>query len=428
MKRLLGYGAALLLVAIALAAWLLRPDGPLPPIAPAQQPATTAELKNPSLIRRGEYLARIGDCAACHTERDGKPYAGGRSLATPFGDVPAPNITPDPQTGIGDWSFEDFWRALHDGKGRQGQLLYPVFSYTSFTKVTREDALAIFAYLQSLPAVNQPDHSSGLRFPYSMRSSLLAWRALYFTPGVFEPDPARSAQWNRGAYLVQGLGHCNECHSQRDSLGGIKKDQHLAGGQIPTLAWYAPDLSAKDGGGLAGWSAQDIVDLLKTGQSSKSTALGPMADVVRLSTQFMRDSDLQAVATYLLSLPPRTPGSATAAFTRANRDAGARLYSENCADCHGADGRGVPGIYPPLDGNITVTEPSGINASRSVLLGGFPVATPGNPMPYSMPPYAQKLSDTEIAQVVTYIRQAWSNRADAVQPADVLRYRHMPAN
>lgn len=416
---------ALLLVVVV--GWLaLRPSGPLPT---SSGPHDAAALKQPALIKRGEYLATVGDCAACHTARDGQPYAGGRSLATPFGSVPAPNITPDQATGIGSWSFGDFWRALHDGKGRQGELLYPVFSYTSFTKVTRDDALAIFAYLKSLPPVNRPDQPSGLDFPYNLRSSLLAWRALYFKPGVFQRDPAKSQEWNRGAYLVQGLGHCNECHAERDSLGGIRKGQHLTGGQIPQLAWYAPDLSTQAGGGLAGWRAQDIIDLLKTGQSAKGTAFGPMADVVRLSTQHLTDSDLQAVATYLQSLPPRAQAASPAPFERAaSAEQGGKLYAKNCADCHGMDGNGVAGVYPPLNGNTSVTEPTGINAIRSVLLGGFAPATASNPMPYSMPPFAQQLSDAEVAALVTWIRQSWSNQAGAVQAADVSRLRHTPVD
>jgi mono/diheme cytochrome c family protein len=421
-----GWVPALLVVA-GLGWWYVASGGQ-PAAAPAQREADAAALRDPALIARGEYLATLGDCAACHTAQGGQRYAGGRSLGTPFGDVPAPNITPDPDTGIGAWSFDDFWRALHEGKGRQGELLYPVFSYTSFTKVSRDDALAIFAYLKSLPPVQRPDAELGLDFPYNVRSSLLAWRALYFKPGEFKPDPAKSPAWNRGAYLVQGLGHCNECHTTRDSLGGIEPDRHLTGGQIPQLGWYAPDLSTQAGGGLDGWRAQDIVDLLKTGQSAKGTAFGPMADVVRLSTQHMSDADLQAVATYLQSLPPRAQ-PASAPFARAaSHEHGGQLYAQRCADCHGKDGRGVAGVYPPLDGNTSVTEPTGINAIRSVLLGGFAPATAGNPQPYSMPPFAQSLSDADVAAVVGYIRQSWSNRAAAVQPADVGNYRHTPVD
>ena len=421
-----GWVPALLVVA-GLGWWYVASGGQ-PAVAPAQRAADAAALRDPALIARGEYLATLGDCAACHTAQGGQRYAGGRSLGTPFGEVPAPNITPDPDTGIGAWSFDDFWRALHEGKGRQGELLYPVFSYTSFTKVSRDDALAIFAYLKSLPPVQRPDAELGLDFPYNVRSSLVAWRALYFKPGEFKPDPAKSPAWNRGAYLVQGLGHCNECHTTRDSLGGIEPDRHLTGGQIPQLGWYAPDLSMQAGGGLDGWRAQDIVDLLKTGQSAKGTAFGPMADVVRLSTQHMSDADLQAVATYLQSLPPRAQPASAPFAQAASHERGGQLYAQRCADCHGKDGRGVAGVYPPLDGNTSVTEPTGINAIRSVLLGGFAPATAGNPQPYSMPPFAQSLSDADVAAVVGYIRQSWSNRAAAVQPADVGNYRHTPVD
>ena len=408
--------------------WFGSGGDPVKPAPPAQREAETAALHDPAVIARGEYLATIGDCAACHTARDGKRYAGGRSLATPFGAVPAPNITPDADTGIGQWSFDDFWRALHHGKGRQGELLYPVFSYTSFTKVSRDDALAIFAYLKSLPPVRRPHDKPGLEFPYSLRSSLLAWRKLYFKPGVFQPDPAQSAEWNRGAYLVQGLGHCNECHTERDSLGGIVQDRELTGGRIPAVNWYAPDLSTRPGGGLAGWSAQDIVDLLKTGQSSKGTAFGPMADVVRLSTQHMTDADLQSVAVYLQSLPPRTPpADQPAAFSHAaDHDQGGKLYAQHCADCHGDRGQGLADAYPPLDGNTSVTEPTGINAIRSILLGGFAPATAANPQPHSMPPFAPQLDDEDIAAVTNYIRQSWSNRAGTVKAEDVGVYRHAP--
>jgi mono/diheme cytochrome c family protein len=420
-------GALIVLVLAALLYW--RYAGPTsdPQTPLAQQRADAAALRDPALIARGKYLATVGDCAACHTMLGGTRYAGGRSLATPFGDVPAPNITPDPDTGLGHWSFDDFWQALHDGKGRHGELLYPVFSYTSFTRVTRDDARAIFAYLQSLPPVPQAATPLGLAFPYDVRSGLLAWRALYFKAGEFRPDPARSAEWNRGAYLVQGLGHCNECHAPRNAFGGITQNGRLTGGQIPQLEWYAPDLSTRRGGGLEGWSARDIVDLLQRGQSAKGAAFGPMAEVVYNSTQHMTDTDLQAMAVYLQSLPPRAVAAAPAPLSlAASGGRGEKIYTQHCADCHGTDGNGVAGIYPPLNGNTSVNEPTGINAIRSVLLGGFPPVTAGNPRPYSMPPYAQPLSDDDITAVISYIRRSWSNKASAVSPADVAKLRQAP--
>lgn len=395
-----------------------------------EDPAITAMLKSPDVIARGHYLAVAGDCMSCHTAQGGQAYAGGRALPTPFGNIPAPNLTPDVETGLGNWHFDDFWRALHTGTGRDGELLYPAFSYTSFTKVTREDAVAIFAYLQSLPAAHQPTLALGLRFPYNVRSALTAWRAMYFKPGSYQTDSKQSASWNRGAYLVQGLGHCNECHAMRGTWGGIESRTPLTGGRIPAQDWYAPDLSSQANGGLQGWSRQDIVELLKTGQSSKGFAFGPMADVVANSTQYLRDEDLQAIADYLQSLPARPkPVAEPAPFnSKSLADHGNDIYAQRCADCHGKDGKGVPGVYPPLDGNAFVVEPIGVNAARAVLLGGFAPVTAGNPRPYSMPPYAQQLSDADVAAVVTYIRQAWSNHAPAVRDGDVIKYRHTPVD
>jgi len=213
----------IVVLAVLAAGWLFFRGGSQPVPREASKVDATA-LKDPALIAKGQYLATVGDCAACHTTQGGIPYAGGRVLATPFGNITAPNITPDHATGLGDWSFEDFWQALHSGKGRHGELLYPVFSYTSYTKVHRDDALAIYAYLQSLPATNNPASPLGLTFPYNVRNSLKAWRALYFKEGEYQSEPSKPASWNRGAYLVQGLGHCNECHIARDALGGARDD------------------------------------------------------------------------------------------------------------------------------------------------------------------------------------------------------------
>jgi mono/diheme cytochrome c family protein len=428
MKWFIRLWLAILLLGVMLVAWLLFGSANHRSTSPATSSVTAATLQDPGLIAKGDYLAIVSDCAACHTAQGGLPYAGGRSVATPFGGIPAPNITPDRETGLGEWSFEDFWQALHSGKGRHGQLLYPAFPYTSYTRVNHDDALAIFAYLRSLAPVHQPHQPPTLDFPYSLRNSLAAWRALYFTEGLFQPDPAKSPQWNRGAYLVQGPGHCNECHAARGSLGGTLADQHLTGGQIPQQNWYAPDLSMQQNGGLQGWSEQDIVDLLKTGQSAKGAAFGPMANVVTTSTQHLTDDDLRAVATYLHSLPPRAPPLAAQSHSNASVIArqGEKIYLQHCADCHGKDGNGVAGIYPPLNGNSSVTEPTGINAIRMVLLGGFAPVTVANPRPYSMPPFAQQLNDADVALVVSYIRQAWTNKTSMVRPEAVSKHRHTP--
>jgi len=431
MKWLLrGFLLVLLLLLGGIAWWLFGGHSDDAAIQRAGRLAAGENLADPALIARGRYLATVGDCAACHTERGGTPFAGGHEVPTPFGNIPAPNITPDDDTGLGQWTFTDFWRALHEGKGRHGEFLYPAFSYTSYTKVTRDDALALFAYLKSLPPVRRAAAAPGLAFPYNVRRGLAAWRALYFREGVYQPDAAKSAAWNRGAYLVQGLGHCNECHATRDSLGGVPNQPPLSGGQIPAQDWYAPDLSTQAHGGLQGWSRQDIVQLLKTGQSVKGSAFGPMAEVVLRSTQHMSDDDLSAIATYLESLPPRPQPPVAAAGIDATAVVrhGEAVYGQRCAACHGKDGNGVPGVYPPLNGNSSVDEPTGINAIRVVLLGGFPPVTAGNPRPYSMPPFAQSLDDADVAAVVSYIRHAWGNRASPVLERDVGRYRQTPVD
>jgi len=427
MKWLLRVFLALLVLAImGVAWWLFGQRHAALPLATS----TAAKLQDPALVARGAYLATVGDCAACHTAQGGKPYAGGRALPTPFGDVPAPNLTPDDATGLGQWSFDAFWRALHEGVGRDGRALYPAFPYTSYTKVSRQDAFALFAYLRSLPPVRNRTASPSLRFPYDLRASLATWRALYFRPGEYVADPKQSAAWNRGAYLVQGLGHCNECHVARDNLGGLPSGETLTGGQIPAQNWYAPDLSTRAHGGLEGWSTDDIMTLLRTGQSARGAAFGPMAQVVTQSTQHLHEDDLRAIATYLQSLPPRAAPSAhgsevdaTASLAR-----GSKLYARQCASCHGKDGQGVAGVYPPLAGNAAVTEPTGINAIRIVLLGGFAPSTAAHPRPYSMPPFAQQLSDADVAAVVSYVRQAWSNKASPVMERDVANYRHTPVD
>jgi mono/diheme cytochrome c family protein len=383
-------------------------------------------------VTRGEYLARAGDCIACHTSDRNEPFAGGRALPTPFGIFYAPNITPDDATGIGTWTDDDFWAALHDGRSRDGRLLYPAFPYPSYTKVTRADADAIHAYLRSLKPIRRPNVDATLDFPYNVRKLLLAWRALYFDAGEYEDNPGKSDQWNRGAYLVQGLGHCAGCHTPRNALGAGRAGKQLAGAVIPQQDWYAPDLGTDPGGGLAGWSAQDIVDLLKTGRSARGTAYGPMAEVVQDSLQYLSDEDLHAIAAYLMD----QPSSGDAKPERnirvpATQDAnllveGKRIYTRDCADCHGDGGRGVPGVYPPLAGNTSLLAANPVNPVRAVLLGGFEPVTRTHPRPYSMPPFMQELNDRQVAAVVTYIRHAWDNDAAAVSPDTVRKYRTTP--
>jgi mono/diheme cytochrome c family protein len=372
-------------------------------------------------IARGAYLAKAGDCAACHTARGGQPYAGGRAVDTPFGRVMAPNITPDAETGIGAWSADDFWNALHNGVGRDGRLLYPAFPYPNYTKVTRDDADALFAYLRSLPAARRKNQPHALRFPYDSQAALAAWRLLYFKPGVYAPSRAQGADWNRGAYLVEGLGHCAACHSPRNDLGA--SGQGLHGGLIPVLGWYAPSLASSD---------PHLAQLLRTGVSPNGAMFGPMAEVVGRSLQHLSETDAGAMAAYLKSLPvEQEERQAAAPPPEAVLKLGGRTYEQHCADCHGKDGRGAASedgapAYPALAGNRTVQLAEPVNAIRIVLNGGFAPATSGNPRPYGMPPYSPVLSDDEVAAVVSYVRASWGNDARMVTAPEVNRYRAVP--
>ncbi len=411
------------LAAIALLAVIFA--WPREQFVPTASPAATAAT--PDNLARGAYLARAGDCMACHTARGGQQYAGGRALNTPFGAVFAPNITPDRDTGIGAWSADDFWRALHNGKSRDGRLLYPAFPYTNYTKVTRADSDALYAFLHSVPAVRQTTPSHTLRFPYNQQIMLAGWRLLYFKPDVFAPAPARSPAWNRGAYLVEGLGHCSACHSTRNAAGAVEGG--LSGGLIPTIGWYAPSLTSDAEAGLGSWAIPHIVQLLKTGVSPRATVFGPMAEVVSRSLQHISEPDVTAMATYLKSLPATRP-EPREAITGPRVDQvvaqGKKLYETHCVDCHGADGKGLPPAYPPLAGNRALTMDESVNAVRIVLNGGFAPGTAGNPRPYGMPPYSHLMDDYEVAAVVSYLRASWGNAAPPVTASDVNRYRSTP--
>ena len=414
--------AVLLLVAAGLVAWL-NVAGEDPLVGDAGAFAAT-----PEQVAHGAYLARAGNCAACHTDRGGAAFAGGKGIATPFGTVFASNLTPDAKTGIGAWSAAQFWRAMHNGRSADGRLLYPAFPYPNFTEITRADSDALFAYLRSQVPVTQVNRPHALRFPYNLQASLAAWRAMFFAPGVYEPVVERSVQWNRGAYLVRSLGHCAACHSPRNAFGATRDSLELSGGLIPLQNWYAPSLASSTEAGVADWSNADIAALLKTGLTPRGAALGPMAEVVFRSTQYLHDSDIAAMAEFLKSLP-QTPPHALAAL-KIDKDAqahGAALYRDHCAACHGANGEGGSGpngvVYVPLAGNRKVLLETPTNLIHIVVNGGFPPTTAGNPRPYGMPPFGPSLSDAEIALLASYVRGAWGNAAPTVSALDVLNAR-----
>ncbi|RZI78171.1 MAG: c-type cytochrome [Variovorax sp.] len=411
--------ALLAMLAAAMVAWLnQRGEAPLP----EAQGAFTA---TPQMVERGRYLALAGNCAGCHTARGGAAYAGGVGIDTPFGTVYAGNLTPDPRHGIGQWSAAEFWRAMHNGRSRDGRLLYPAFPYPSFTQVTREDSDAIYAWLRTVPPAAVANTPHRLRFPYDTQAALAVWRALSFTPGSFVADAGKPAEWNRGAYLVNGLGHCIACHGTRDALGATQTKFGLSGGTIAIEQWYAPSLSSKREASVADWPRRDVIALLQTGTAPGASVMGPMADVVFRSTQHLSEPDLDAIASYLQQLPDTTPPPAAAASPQ-RRDAGVmargeRIYDQRCAYCHGEQGEGKPGAFPALAGSRAVNMERPGNLIQTVRRGGYLPTTAGNPRPFGMPPFGHVLDDGEIAAVLTYVRGSWGNDARAVTAADTLR-------
>jgi mono/diheme cytochrome c family protein len=426
MKRRLAV-VLLVLVVLGLAgvawfAWQLKPWQ-----TPAHGAAAT-KVGN-DVISRGEYLARAGDCVACHTAAGGALFAGGRAMPTPFGSLFTSNITPDDETGIGRWTPDDFYRMLHTGRSRDGALLYPAMPFANYTKVTRADSDAMYAYLMSVPPVRQPNRPHELRFPFNQRDLLVGWRTLYFREGEYQPDPKQSAEWNRGAYLVQGLGHCSMCHTAVSALGGSRESEAFSGGMIPNQNWYAPSLTSNREAGLGEWSLDEIRDLLQAGVSHRGAVYGPMAEVTYNSLQFMSDEDVRAMAVYLKSLPPKgekRPEPQAQLVAPGTMEAGRKLYGTWCAMCHGDDGKGNAPAFPPLAANPSIEMASPVNPIRMVLNGSYAPATRKNPRPYGMPPFAQVLNDDEIAAVVTYVRVAWGNGGTPVSAAQANALRSVP--
>lgn len=409
----------LVLAGAAAVAWLnLRGEAPAPQLFAT--PGAVMAAASPAVLEKGAYLARAGNCMGCHTAQGGAEYAGGRPTNTPFGVVYAPNLTPDADTGLGRWTPDAFWRALHHGRSQDGRLLYPAFPYPQYTRVLREDSDALFAYLQSLAPVAAPNKAHALRFPFNTQVALAVWRALYFRPQAWLPQAGESAEWNRGAYLVQGLGHCAACHSARNIWGASVDEALLQGGMIPLQSWYAPALGGAQG------APQDFVRLLQTGVSDAASVSGPMAEVVFRSTQYLQAQDLQAMARYLRSLP--APVAQTASVAKAS-DAllGAQLYSRHCAQCHGEQGEGRAGAFVPLAGNRAVNLADGTNVVQMVLQGGYPPVTAGHPRPHGMPPFSHVLSDAQVAAVSSFVRQSWGNKAPAVGTMEVYRAREKRA-
>jgi mono/diheme cytochrome c family protein len=379
-----------------MASWLVMPA---PAVAQQAQP-------NPAqtdIVRRGEYLARAGDCFSCHTREGGALMAGGRQIQTPYGTIGSPNITPDNDTGIGKWSDDDFYRTLHEGLGQNRSYIYPVMPFDHYTKVTREDALAIKAYLFSLQPVHAPDPENHLQFPYNIRTAMAGWRLLFFKAGTFQPDPSHSAQENRGAYLVEGLGHCGACHTPHNALGSSKQKDALGGGEIAGQGWFAPNISSDVREGVGGWSNEQLVSYLKAGVApGRSIVAGPMSEVVHTSLQYLTDEDLLAIASYLKA----TPSKELYAEKQLATPLGATEYLNHCSFCHQPDGKGIAGAVPALAGNGAVIAGGPENVIRTIL-AGMPARGSFAPMPG----LATTLGSAEIANIANYVRTSWSNAA-----------------
>jgi mono/diheme cytochrome c family protein len=377
-------------------------------------PDTTA---NASQLRRGQYLVAVGDCVSCHLGKGGQPLAGGLGLETPFGVIYSSNITSDQQTGIGGWTTDQFYKAMRSGIGAHGENLYPAFPYPSFRLITREDSDAILAFLKSTPAVNYTPPANGLHFPLNIRASVKGWNLLYLEAGELKADATQSSDWNRGAYLVNGLGHCGSCHTPKNSLGADQGDRFLQGGLVE--AWLAPDLTSNPRTGLGAWTIEQIVEYLQTGRNAHAAAGAQMGEVISYSTSLMTPEDVRAIAVYLKSLPSSkavTVGPASASTLRR----GAAIYSDACTGCHLENGVGQPRLFPPLGNNAMVQQEDPTGLIHAILGGTHVGVSPTRTTPTTMPSFAWKLSDAEIADVATYLRNSWGNQGSSVK-ADQVR-------
>jgi mono/diheme cytochrome c family protein len=369
-------------------------------------------------VEKGRYLAVVGDCASCHTVAGtGQPYAGGRAIETPFGNVVAPNITPDQETGIGAWSDADFDAAVRKGRRPDGSRLYPAMPYNAYTKMSGEEVLAIRAYLNTVPPVRNVVEANTLPFPFNMRIAMSVWDGLYFTEGEYQPDPKKSAEWNRGAYLVTGPTHCPACHTSKSFLGGDKESRYLQGS--PLQGWFAPNITDDKSTGLGGWNGDDIVLYLKTGHNRIEAATGPMAEVVELSSSQMTDTDLKAIATYLKSLTEAGDAPASLDARDPRMVAGQAIYRDQCSACHGLDGDGTPQLFPSLAKSSGVLAQDPASLIRVVLRGARSAGTAAEPTAPGMPSYGEQLDDEQVAAVLTFIRNGWGRGAPAVSSSAV---------
>ncbi|HHQ6599831.1 TPA: c-type cytochrome [Serratia fonticola] len=388
-------------------------------------------------IAHGEYLARAGDCAACHTAPGGMAFAGGLKMTTPVGAIYSTNITPDKTTGIGAYDLQEFADALRKGIRRDGTRLYPAMPYPSFAKINDEDIRDLYLYFtQRVTPVVQQNKASDIPWPLNMRWPLAMWDGIFREDGAYQPDANQSAQWNRGAYLVQGLGHCGSCHTPR-GIGFQEKalnqtdDTYLSGGTLE--GWHAASLRGDAISGLGSWNAADLTRFLKTGHSDRFAAFGSMVDVVQDSTQHLSDEDLQAIAAYLKSLPAgdeqKTPttNQPLALYNTGQGNPGGQAYLDNCAACHRSDGQGYRNTFPQLAHNPALLAEDPASVISIILNGSRTPMTIEAPTGLTMPDFGWRLSDQQVAQIATFVRTSWGNNATPVTVDQVKEIRENSA-
>ncbi|MFL2840283.1 MAG: cytochrome c [Pseudohongiellaceae bacterium] len=394
-------------------------------------PADAATLSG--VEQKGEYLVAAGNCVSCHTNDAGSPFSGGLEFVTPFGTIYSTNITSDPEAGIGQWSLEDFTNAMRHGEAPGGRHLYPVFPYASYAKVSDEDVAAIYAYLQTIAPVKSMLPENDLGFPFNQRWTLGFWKWMFLDDSRFEPQPEQSEEWNRGAYLVEGLGHCGMCHTPRNFLGANDNDLAMTGGTYMARvegklsAWSAPNLTSADSG-LAIWSVDDITDYLKLGVNHRAGVFGPMNKVVMNSTRHLSREDVLAMAVYLKSLPANSQDSGEPATDDVLR-AGSLQYDIHCGSCHLPTGEGAPEQGPPLIGSPVVLATDSASLINITLYGAqtphiSPSAEWESRKWIRMEPFENKLlDDGQVAALLSFIRAAWGHEAGAVTPEQVAEQR-----
>jgi mono/diheme cytochrome c family protein len=386
------------------------------------------ELKSADLVERGAYLTRAADCMACHTAKDGVPFAGGRAFVLPFGTLYSTNITPDIDTGIGSYSDADFLSALHEGMGREGKKLYPAMPYPSYTYMSDADALAIKAYLFSLKPVNASVPQNSLVFPFNQRSLMKIWSALFNSNKRYEPVVDRDAAWNRGAYLAEAMGHCGECHTPRNLAYALNNRQKFAG--AVQAGWRAYNITPDRSSGIGAWSDEDLVQYLSSGHAAgRDTASGPMGEAVDDSLTHLKTSDLSAIVSYLRTVPSVATGDlpepratpATAALAEVSAEArGRAVYEGACAGCHGWSGIS-PGLAAAnLTGVRSVNDATAINVAEVVIHGGGRKTEPG---PSNMPAFGDTYSDAEIASVANFVTARFGANQSHLTAADVAKLR-----